>query len=92
MAYVFLHPFAYVFAKLTSLELSGSVEVDGSPAARTILIYKNGMGDLYAETISDTSTGDWSVDVVATTNDWFRIICVGVDGENSQIFENVAAG
>lgn len=76
--------------KLATVEISGTVTSGGSPAIRNILIYKAPNNDVTASTASDVA-GDFSVEVNGGTNDCFRIICVGVSGENSVIYEHVCS-
>lgn len=68
--------------------VSGTVTVNGSPASRRVLIYKAGITDVIASTLSDIS-GNFSVDVLANNNDSLRVVIVGEAGENSIIFEHV---
>jgi len=75
--------------KFRNITLSGTVTVDEVAASRKIIVYKNNDYDtLVGETTSDES-GNFSVDVIGGTNDFFRIICIGEEGENSQIYEHV---
>jgi len=77
-------------AKLATVTIAGTVQSSGSPAIRTILIYKNQATDLLDSTTSD-SFGDFSIDVNGGSNDCFRIICVGIENENSVIYEHVCS-
>jgi len=78
-----------ILAKPKTVTLSGSVEVDGSPASRKIYVYRADKPGTPIETLSDGS-GNWSIDYTgAGTNDEFRAICAGESGENSEIYEHV---
>lgn len=80
-------------AKLKYGTLSGTVSKDAAGVARRVLVYKVGFPGIIAnETVSNASTGAFSLSVIAGTNDCFRVVCIGIDGENSEIFENVSAG
>lgn len=83
-----LPPLVLVGALATST-IAGTVTVDGNPAARVVLIYKNNDYNLLASTVSDPDTGVWSVEVAAGVNDRLRVVCVGGAGENSQVFDQI---
>ncbi len=76
--------------KLATITISGTVTSGGSPAIRSVLVYKAPNNDVTAATVSDSS-GDFSIDVNGGSNDCFRIICVGVENENSVIYEHVCS-
>lgn len=67
---------------------SGTVKLSGTGVVRTILVYRENAPDVSNSTTSDAS-GNWSITMAAGSNDKFRIIAVGIDGENSEIFEHV---
>ena len=72
--------------------LSGTVKKSGAGIKRQVLIYKLGAEtSLINDSFSNSSTGEFSVTVKSGQNDRFRVICVGADGENSEIYEDVAA-
>lgn len=75
-------------AIVRQISFSGTVEIDGSPAARSIKAYKVGSPETLFETVS-ASDGTWKLVIPGGTNDSFRIFCVGNDGENSVIYEHV---
>lgn len=75
-------------AKLSYITLSGTVKLSGYGIARKIHIYKKGYPDS-PNIITSASDGTWSIDLVGGTNDTFRLICIGEDGENSQIFDHI---
>lgn len=75
--------------KYRYLTISGTVNKLGNPIERTILVYRSDIPDvLLGETVSDSS-GDFSLSVPCGSNDLLRIICVGIDGENSEVFDSV---
>lgn len=82
--------FSYFEASYVSL--SGTVTVDEVPAKRQVLIYKNYATSYTHELFSDSVTGEWSVSTVGGSNDKFRVIIVGLEGEFSKIFEDVVGG
>lgn len=81
-------PDSIVLLSLSMITLSGEVLVDGAPANRVILIYKNGSTSALAVTSSNADTGLWGITVVGHANDRFRVVKVG-ESENSEIFENI---
>lgn len=78
-----------VLCRLRTAVISGTVTVNGAPASRDILAYKNDDNNIYASTRSSGADGIWEIEVIGNHNDRFRVICVGDDGENSQIYEHV---
>lgn len=76
--------------KLASVTIAGTVSSSGSPAIRDILVYKLPNNDLLVSTTSDAA-GDFSIEVTGGSNDCFRVICVGIAGENSVIYEHVCS-
>lgn len=73
--------------------ISGTVLKDSVGVARRVIIYNNKeplvvLGDV----TSTDGTGVFAVSVKAGSNDRFRIICIGLAGENSEIYEEVSAG
>jgi len=76
--------------KIATVTISGTVQSGGAAAVREILIYKAPFDDLAGSTKSD-SLGDFSITLNGGSNDCFRVICVGVAGENSVIYEHVCS-
>lgn len=74
--------------KLRHVSLSGTVKLDNVGVARGILIYRKGDPDSSFSTRSDSS-GNWSLDVPGNANSIFMIIAVGIDEENSEIYDHV---
>lgn len=73
---------------LRTVTFTGTVKVDGVGAIRKIIGIKTNFPLILYETSSDSS-GDWTLDIPGGTNDFFRIICVGETGENSEIYEHL---
>ena len=72
--------------------ISGTVQKSAANVRRQIIIYKSGFTTILAgDTFSDSSTGVFSAVVKAGINDRFRVICIGAEGENSVVYESVAA-
>jgi len=69
--------------------LSGSISKSGSPVSRKIEIYTTVGNGKIGDTQSDPTTGDFSIKVGAGPNDLFRVIAVGIAGENSRIADRV---
>lgn len=92
MADIFLLNSSIKFVALAYKTLSGNVLASTLPVARQILIYKNYELTPSTITTSDSTTGNWSVNVVSNNNDVFRVVIVGRSGEYSKIFEDVVAG
>lgn len=82
---------AIIALRPRTITMAGTVEDgNGNPLARRVLCYRTGDESVvYASTVSDASTGAWTMAVNGTTNDWFRVIIVGdrAAGENSKIFD-----
>lgn len=74
--------------KVRYITLSGTVMVGVDAVVRDIKAYRKDDPERCFETVSDAA-GDWSLDVPGNANDFFRIIAIGIDGENSEIFEHV---
>ena len=74
--------------KLPEIIFSGTVKLDSVGVVRKIIGYKQLTPNVMVETTSD-SAGDWSLTMNGGSNDLFRIIAVGIDGENSQIFDRL---
>lgn len=74
---------------LKTVTFSGTVTLSGSGVARNIIAYKKNTYTIPYETVSDGSTGEWSLDVTGGSNDEFLIICIGEAGENSVVFDHV---
>ena len=85
---------APVVLAVSERTLSGTIEVDGSPVVRRVLIYKNGETDISssAHDLYSEANGTFSATVIAGDNDRFRVVYVGQEGEYSKIYENVVAG
>lgn len=68
-------------------------DADGNAAIREIVFYKEtnatGANNEYLNTKSD-SNGDFSIDIACGKNDKIRAICIGIEGENSQVFEDIS--
>lgn len=77
-------------ARLSVITIAGTVQSSGVPTIRTILVYKNQSTTLLDSTASDSS-GNFSVDVTGGSNDCFRVICVGIENENSVIYEHICS-
>lgn len=75
-------------AKLRTITFSGTAKVSGSGVVRKLIGYKISCPDVPFETTSNAS-GNWSLTMPGGTNDFFRIICVGITGENSEIYEGL---
>jgi len=77
-----------ISGSLRMISFSGTVRVDGDPAEREIIGIKKIVPTTFYKTMSDAA-GDWSLEMPGGTNDEFRIICVGLEGENSGIYEHL---
>jgi len=75
-------------AKLRYRTLSGTVEKDAAGVSRKILVYKANSPEVLIGSAISTS-GTFSISVVVGSNDRFRLISVGLSGENSEVFEDV---
>lgn len=73
---------------LRTITFSGTVHVEGIGAARKIIGVKKIRPYVFYETMSDAS-GNWTLDMPGGSRDEFRIICVGLEGENSGIYEHL---
>ena len=84
-----------------TITLSGTVKsTTGTGLIRKVLVYKKTESsiineadnfDLHSSTIS-ASDGSWSIDVYGGSNDEYRVIAIGLDGENSAIYEHIVEG
>lgn len=87
---VYLEAPLYI-AEIRTVTFSGIVRkmMNGviSGVSRTLHFYKD---DVLLAEITSASDGTFSVSVRSLANQVFRVICVGVEGEESQIFENVS--
>lgn len=84
------HLTSFKASKLRYKILSGTVTKSGSGIARRVVAYKNENSELLVgDVMSAVGTGAFSLEVVAGSNDRFRIICIGETDENSEIFESV---
>lgn len=79
-----------VGGRIAVVTISGTVQSGGSAASRDILIYKYPFNDLSGQATSDSS-GNFSILVNGGSNDCFRVICVGIAGENSVVYERVCS-
>ena len=82
------------FKRLTqvSMTISGTVKRGGSgePLSRTVLCYRNGeTTSLHATTVSDGVTGAFSLTVNGNHNDDFKLEAIGLQDENSAIYDHV---
>ena len=75
-------------AVLSSITFSGTVKLDGVGVIRDIKGCKVLIPEVIYETASDSS-GNWELTMPGGTNVEFRIIAVGADGENSQIYDHL---
>lgn len=73
---------------LSTITLSGTVKLDNVGVIRDLLIYKKG-NYTSPYTVTSDSSGNWSVEVTGGSNDEFMIICIGIDDENSEIFDHI---
>lgn len=76
-------------APIRKVTFSGTVKLSAVGVVRDIKGYKVGVPETVYETTSDGS-GNWSLEIAGGSNDLFRIIAVGIDGENSQIYEHLS--
>lgn len=77
--------------KISYGTLSGNVKNDTVNVSRSIRVFKNNDLEPTYFAVSDASTGNFSVDVEAGTNDRFTIMAVGISGENTDIISKVTA-
>jgi len=76
-------------ARIKVITFSGTVTKDAAGVARTIYGYRKGFPEVLFTTESE-SDGSWSLDVLGGgSNDSFRVLCLGADGENSEIYEHL---
>ena len=68
--------------------ISGTIKRDNSGVARRVLLFRNNETAAEQETYSGGS-GAYSFTTVANANDRFTVIAVGLDGEHSQIHNNI---
>lgn len=80
-----------IIAQRKTSTISGTVKLSGSGVERQVFVYVAGREtEVITSGYSDDSTGVFSLDLVGIgKNDKLRVICVGADGENSEIFENI---
>jgi len=71
--------------------ISGTVEdAFEEPAARIISAYRNGVDfGTSGKTLSDGSSGAYSLTVRANPGDSFRVEALGAAGENSQVLDGI---
>jgi hypothetical protein len=87
------HVTAFKAASVRYKTLSGAVTKEGAGVVRRVLIYKIGEPEiLRGDVTSAAGTGAYSASIKAGSNDRFRVVCLGANGENSEIFEKVSAG
>jgi len=79
---------AVLSAPLRMVLFSGTVKLSGAGIVRDIIGYKVTVPDLVYETTSDAS-GNWELEMPGGSADMFRIIAVGIEGENSQIYDHL---
>ena len=75
--------------QVAAVRFSGTVDVDGVPAERTIIGYNTNFLKKPYVTKSDPTTGAWELTIRMGLSEVARIFCVGENGENSKIFEGV---
>lgn len=75
-------------AKVKTITFSGTVKSNGLGVSRKVKGYKVGFPEVAYETASDVS-GNWQLHMRGGSNDKFRIICIGNEGENSEIYEHL---
>lgn len=73
---------------------SGNVkDALGNAAEREIVFYKenyvDGENNQYINTNSNAE-GNFNIDIACGKNDKIRAICIGIEGENSQVFEDIS--
>ena len=76
-------------APLRIISFSGTVKLSGVGVIRDLIGYRIGSPETVYETTSDSS-GNWTLEMQGGSNDFFRIICVGATGENSEIYDNLS--
>lgn len=76
-------------AKFKALVLSGTVTVGGAGAERDILIYRKNRGPYNPMFTKSDASGNWVYATTAAEGELFRAICLGVEGENSIIYDNI---
>jgi len=73
--------------------VSGYVTQSGTPVSRKIVVFRDSdMNTSIASTLSDSSDGNFSLELNGNTNDKFTLVCVGLESENenSKIFAHIA--
>lgn len=76
-------------ASIRMVSFSGTVKLSGTGVVRSLKGYKVSFPEVVFETVSDSS-GNFVLPIGGGSNDFFRIIVIGVDGENSEVFEGLA--
>lgn len=72
------------------ISFSGTVKVEGSFAARRVELYKQATGELIDSTLSNLSTGVWSITVCDNTNTKYIAVCIPEVGtRNAEIFAHL---
>lgn len=92
-AFYISHTSYLYFSTLSTRTFSGNVSNNGVPLSREILFYKEassvGKDNILTSTYSDVN-GDFSINFACSNNDKIRAVCVGIEGENSLIFEDIS--
>lgn len=92
-AFYIPHTSYLYFSTLSTRTFSGNVSQNYEPLSREILFYKEasaiGKDNIFASTTSDIA-GNFSINFSCSDNDKIRAVCVGIEGENSQIFEDIS--
>jgi hypothetical protein len=72
------------------ITFSGIVEVEGSYAARVVQLFIEQTGECAGITISDPSTGVWSIAVCDNINTKYFAVCVALSGtRNNKVLGHV---
>ncbi|MBU1140873.1 MAG: hypothetical protein KKA76_18005 [Proteobacteria bacterium] len=67
-----------------TVKISGTVtDLNGLPAARTVIAIAEPGGSLIASTVSDAVTGAYEMIMPGGTNEVFTVLAFGAAGENS---------
>lgn len=73
---------------LRQIVFSGTVKLSAVGVVRDIIGYNAAFPTVVHETASDSS-GNWTLTMPGGSNDLFRIIAVGINGENSEIYDRL---
>lgn len=74
---------------LNPVVFSGTVKLSAAGVKRQIIGCNVLSPDVLHYTTSDAS-GNWSLTMNAGSKDMFRIIAIGIDGENTEIFDRIS--